>query len=130
MKKKILSVLLMMMMVMVVVAPMSAFADTSTKGLSCADVFGASTNGGTAGTTINNTLKDVVKIIAGAGASLFTIAVMVLAVMIMFGSISPAKKGIYWGSLIGSVCGAFVFFGAFKFSDAIAQMAQGGKCGA
>ncbi|MCW3793729.1 TrbC/VirB2 family protein [Paenibacillus sp. LS1] len=126
MKKKILSVLLMMMMIMVVVAPMSAFADTGA--LSCADVFGAGTNGGTAGTTINNTLKDVVKIIAGAGASLFTIAVMVLAVMIMFGSISPSKKGIYWGSLIGSVCGAFVFFGAFKFSDAIAQMAQGGKC--
>lgn len=116
----------MMMMVMVVVAPMSAFADTGK--LSCADVFGKQTSTGEAGKTINDTLKDVVRIIAGTGTTLFTMAVMVLALMIMFGSISPAKKGIYWGSLIGCVCGAFVFFGAFKFSDAIAQMAQGGKC--
>lgn len=115
----------MMMMIMVVVAPMSAFADTG--GLSCADVFGAGESG-TAKTTINATLKTVVQIIAGTGSALFTIAVMVLAVMIMFGSISPAKKGIYWGGLIGCVCAAFVFFGAFKWSDALAQMAQGGKC--
>lgn len=126
MKKKILSVLLMMMMVMVVVAPMSAFADTGA--LSCQDIFGKGESTGTAGTTINSTLKSVVQIIAGTGSALFTIAVMVLAVIIMFGSISPSKKGMYWGGLIGCVCAAFVFFGAFKFSDAIAQMAQGGKC--
>ncbi|KZS44903.1 hypothetical protein AWU65_02660 [Paenibacillus glucanolyticus] len=125
MKKKVLVVLFFLTLCMAVIAPMSAFAATGGAGdVSCSDTFGKGT--GTADQTITDTLKSVIKIIGGAGGLLFTLAVMIIAIMIIFGSISAQKRSTYWTALIGCFCGAFVFFGGYKFAGAIAQLAQGG----
>lgn len=73
---------------------------------------------------INGPLKTVVQVVGGVGGTLFTLAVMFTAIMIIFGSLSPQKSGIYWKALMGCAAGAFVFFGAATFADMIAGMAS------
>ncbi|KJD42618.1 TrbC/VirB2 family protein [Paenibacillus terrae] len=123
MKKKVWSIFLFLLVCMTVIAPLTAFAATGE--VSCSDAFGASS--GSADSTIKNTLQSVIKIIGGVGGLLFTLAVMVIAIMIIFGSISVQKRGSYWTALIGCFCGAFVFFGGYKFAGAIAELAQNGS---
>ncbi|QNR65115.1 TrbC/VirB2 family protein [Paenibacillus peoriae] len=123
MKKKVLSIFLFLLICATVIAPLTAFAGTGE--VSCSDAFGASS--GSADSTIKNTLQSVIKIIGGVGGLLFTLAVMVIAIMIIFGSISTQKRGTYWTALIGCFCGAFVFFGGYKFAGAIAELAQNGS---
>ncbi|WP_145949567.1 TrbC/VirB2 family protein [Paenibacillus sp. Y412MC10] len=119
MKNKVFGIMMFLFVFMAVAAPMSAFADTGT--VNCSDAFGTS-----ADDTIKTTLQSVIKIVGGVGGLLFTLAVMIIAIMIIFGSISAQKKGTYWTALISCFCGAFVFFGGYKFAGAIAKMAQGG----
>lgn len=104
-----------------VALPMSAFAAPGAE-VKCTDAFGAA-----ADSTLADTIKSVIKIIGGVGGLLFTLAVMVIAVMIMIGSISAQKRSTYWIALLCCFCGAFVFFGGYKFADAIAKLAQSGS---
>ncbi|MDN4106181.1 TrbC/VirB2 family protein [Paenibacillus polymyxa] len=123
MKKKVGSILLLLLVCMTVIAPLTAFAGTGD--VTCSDAFGASS--GSADSTIKTTLQSIIKIIGGVGGLLFTLAVMVIAVMIIFGSISTQKRGTYWTALIGCFAGAFVFFSGYKFAGAIAELAQNGS---
>lgn len=74
-------------------------------------------------TKINKPLKTVVQVVGGVGGTLFTLAVMFTAIMIIFASLSPQKSSLYWKALLGCAAGAFVFFGAATFADMIAGMA-------
>lgn len=68
-------------------------------------------------------VKKVVKIVGGVGASAFVLAILIITLMIIFGSISPQNMGTYWKALFSCIAGAFVFFSAFAFSGTIANLA-------
>jgi hypothetical protein len=71
----------------------------------------------------------IIEIVGGIGGIAFTLAVMIITLFIIFGSVSPQKRGGYWIGLISCVAGAFVFFGAFGFADGIMSLATAGSKG-
>lgn len=75
---------------------------------------------------VNKPLKTIVQIVGGVGGTLFVLAVMYYAIMIIFGSLNPQKAASYWKALIGCAGGAFIFFGAATFADVIAGLASSG----
>ena len=124
MKKKIIVVLLLMVFCMSVVAPISAFA--STGDVKCSTVFGGDQTD--AGKTINGTIESIIKIIAGTGGLLFTLAFLILSALIIFTSVSSKSKGAFWTGIISCFGGALLFFSCFKWAGAIALIAQGSSC--
>lgn len=94
-------------------------ADPKTDAISTTDAY----SGGN--TKINNAVKEVIKIVGGSGALLFTLAIMIIAVIIIFGSISAAKMRTVWVSLISCCIGALIFYSAYFLSGVIATLASG-----
>ncbi|USK62192.1 hypothetical protein [Peribacillus asahii] len=97
-----------------------AFAEegkASTGSISSSDAYG----GGN--TKINDAVKEVIKIVGGVGGLLFTLAILVIAVVIIFGSISAAKMRTVWISLISCCAGALIFYSAYFLSGVIADLA-------
>lgn len=76
---------------------------------------------------VNKPLKLIVMIFGGVGGTLFVLACMYYAVMIIFGSLNPQKAATYWKALLGCAAGAFIFFGAATFADVIAGLASSSK---
>lgn len=72
---------------------------------------------------INQSLLKLVKYIGGSGGLAFTLAFLVIALIIGFGSISSAKMGTVWKMLISCAAGAFIFFTAYLLAPAIAKIA-------
>lgn len=70
--------------------------------------------------------EDLVGLLGSIGGICFTIAVMVIAIVIIFGSISPKNIGRWWIALFSCFCGAALFFGAYLFPDIVAGI-FGGK---
>lgn len=66
---------------------------------------------------INRALSDIIKIVGGVGGSILTLVVMVIAIVIMTGSVAPRNVGKVWGALFSVIGGALVFYSAFLFSD-------------
>ncbi|MGE8081508.1 TrbC/VirB2 family protein [Peribacillus loiseleuriae] len=73
---------------------------------------------------INGGIVKVIKLIGGVGGSIFTLAIMVIAVAIIFGSISAAKMRTIWISLISCTGGAVLFYSAWYLAPAIAAIAK------
>lgn len=80
-------------------------------------------------TTQNNNLtkagKDIVALIGSVGGICFTIAVMIIAIAIIFGSISPKNIGKWWMAFFSCIGGAALFFGAYLFADIVAGIFKG-----
>ena len=74
-------------------------------------------------TKINGAVKKVIKLVGGSGALLFTLAIMIISVIIIFGSISAAKMRTVWVSLISCCIGALIFYSAYFLSGVIAGIA-------
>lgn len=72
---------------------------------------------------INSAVVKIVKLVGGLGGGLFTLAILVIAVVIIFGSISAAKMRTVWMALISCCAGAFVFYAAYYLAPAIAKIA-------
>lgn len=76
----------------------------------------------------NNPLFDkgveIIKMVGGIGGLAFTLAIMIITLFIIFGSISPQKRGAYWIALISCVAGAFVFFSCYTFAEGIMSIAM------
>lgn len=70
-----------------------------------------------------NAVKKIVELVGGVGGLLFTLAILIITLFIIFGSISAAKMRTVWISLISCCCGAFVFYAAYYLSDTIAGIA-------
>lgn len=70
--------------------------------------------------------EDVVSLLGSIGGICFTIAVMIIALVIIFGSVSPKNIGRWWIALFSCFCGAALFFGAYLFPDIVAGI-FGGK---
>ncbi|KIV58569.1 hypothetical protein AM501_05340 [Aneurinibacillus migulanus] len=65
----------------------------------------------------------VVKTVAGLGALGFTLAVLIITLVLIFVSISPQKRGPVWWALISCSGAAFVFFSAFTLAESIVKLA-------
>lgn len=72
----------------------------------------------------DNNLTDagekIIAQIGSIGGISFTAAVMIIALVIIFGSISPKNIGRWWMALFSCVGGAILFFGAYLFADFVA----------
>lgn len=68
-------------------------------------------------------VEQIVKIVAGVGGVAFVLAILVIALFIVFGSISANQVGTWWKALFSCIAGAFVFFSAYAFAPAIAKLA-------
>ena len=64
--------------------------------------------------------KDVISLVGGLGGLFFTLAVLIIACVIIFGSISSRNIGKVWIALFSCVGGALLFYSAYFLSDAIA----------
>ncbi|WP_257964295.1 TrbC/VirB2 family protein [Bacillus sp. UMB0728] len=72
---------------------------------------------------INDTVLTIIKLVGGVGGGIFTLGILIIAVLIMLGSISAAKMRTIWISLISCICGAFLFYSAWYLAPTIAQIA-------
>ncbi len=72
---------------------------------------------------INDTVLTVIKLVGGVGGGLFTLAILIIGVVIIFGSISAAKMRTIWMTLVSCVAGAFLFYSAWYLAPTIAQIA-------
>ena len=75
---------------------------------------------GGADNKINQATLDIIKMVGGLGGLFFTLAIMVIAVVIIFGSISPRNIGTVWKALFSCVGGAILFYSAYFLAPAIA----------
>lgn len=73
---------------------------------------------------INDALLKIVKLVGGIGGTAFTLAVLIIGLVIIFGSISAQKMRTVWITLISCVAGAFLFYSAYYLAPTIAQIAQ------
>ncbi|MGE7988735.1 TrbC/VirB2 family protein [Lysinibacillus fusiformis] len=72
-------------------------------------------------------LKKVISLVGGIGGLCFTLAVLIIAVVIIFGSISPRNIGKWWTALFSCVAGAGLFFSAYMLKDVLANLFSGGS---
>lgn len=121
--KKMFLVLALVFTVVSVAAPMSAFAATSVIDEELKNKDKTYNPNDANVKAVNGPLKTIVQIVGGVGGTLFVLAVMYYAIMIIFGSLNPQKAGTYWKALLGCAGGAFVFFGAATFANVIAGLA-------
>lgn len=66
---------------------------------------------------INDFGTSLTSLIGSVGGICFTIAIMVIALVIMFGSISPKNIGRWWFALFSCFGGALLFFSAYLWPD-------------
>lgn len=71
---------------------------------------------------ISEATTKIIKMVGGLGGLFFTLAVMIIAVVIIFGSISPKSIGIWWKALFSCVAGALLFFSAYLIGPSIANV--------
>lgn len=89
------------------------FASANVSGLS-KNIYSTSDN------VLAAKIEQVVKIVGGAA---FTLAILIIALVIIFGSVSSSKVGTVWKALISCIAGAFIFFSAYMLAPAIANLA-------
>lgn len=73
-------------------------------------------------TQVNATILKIIKIVGGTGTLAFTLAVLIIALFIIFGSISSKKIGTVWMAFFSCLGGALLFFGAYILAPSIAGM--------
>lgn len=73
-------------------------------------------------TAINGAILKIIKIVGGTGSLAFTLAVLIIALFIIFGSISSKKIGTVWVAFFSCLGGALLFFGAYMLAPSIAGM--------
>lgn len=118
MKTKMLMVLLLLLLVLSVF-PMntSAFIQDiyendkakKTRGINTAD--------------LQDTAIKALKFVGGWGGIVFTMAFMILAMMLGSGGINPHKRSKVYVGLVTVAVAAFLFFSAWQFAPAIANLA-------
>lgn len=73
---------------------------------------------------LDQALLKVVRWVGGIGGTAFVLAVLVISLLIIFGSISAQKMRTVWLALISCIAGAFVFYSAYLFAPAIQNLAK------
>ncbi|PJO44941.1 TrbC/VirB2 family protein [Lysinibacillus xylanilyticus] len=72
-------------------------------------------------------LKDIISLVGGIGGLCFTLAVLIISVVIIFGSISPKNIGKWWTALFSCVAGAGLFFSAYLLKEVLAGLFTAAK---
>lgn len=92
-------------MSLMVLSAQSAFADPDKS------IYGGSTGS----SQLDNAGNTLLKMVGGAGGTVFALAFMVIGLFLAFGSLNPQKSAILWRAFF--VCGgaAFIFFMAYAF---------------
>ncbi|WDV09257.1 TrbC/VirB2 family protein [Lysinibacillus irui] len=73
-------------------------------------------------TKLSEIIENVIKLVGGIGGACFTLAVLIIALVIIFGSISPKNIGRWWTALFSCVAGAALFFSAFMLSSVLSNL--------
>ncbi|MBX8945954.1 TrbC/VirB2 family protein [Lysinibacillus sp. K60] len=73
-------------------------------------------------TKLSEIIEKVIKLVGGIGGACFTLAVLIIALVIIFGSISPKNIGRWWTALFSCVAGAALFFSAFMLSSVLSNL--------
>ncbi|MFJ7983495.1 TrbC/VirB2 family protein [Lysinibacillus xylanilyticus] len=68
---------------------------------------------------LSSMIYKIIKLVGGIGGGCFTLAVLVIGLFIIFGSISPKSIGKWWTALFSCVAGAGLFFGAFLLAPVL-----------
>lgn len=88
--KKLLMVFMLFTFIFGVIAPAaSAASDLGS------EIYNKSNDNG-----LNKSVESVIKTVGSVGAGLFTLAVMLIAILLIFGSLSPKMTGTYWKALL------------------------------
>lgn len=74
---------------------------------------------------IGQSAMKIVRMIGGWGGIAFTLAIMIIALFIVFGSISSRNIGKVWIALFSCIGGAMVFYSAFILAPAIKNIVGG-----
>lgn len=113
--------ILALMLILNVFAPMaSPFVDSASASGLGTNIY--TTDGDN---ILASKVEKIVKIVGGVGGAAFVLAILVVSLFIIFGSISANQMGTYWKALFSCMAGAFIFFSAYAFAPAIAKLAQG-----
>lgn len=116
--KKIINGMMLVVVAMAILgAPITASADVGNLNT---DIYKK-----TEDNILADKVEQIVKIVGGVGGVGFVLAVLIIALCIIFGSISSQQIGTWWKALFSCLAGAFIFFSAYAFAPAIAQLAQG-----
>lgn len=73
-------------------------------------------------TELTQILQKIIALVGGIGGLCFTLAILIIAVVIIFGSISPRNIGKWWTALFSCVAGAGLFFSAYMLKDVIVKL--------
>ncbi|MEX3625000.1 TrbC/VirB2 family protein [Viridibacillus arvi] len=71
---------------------------------------------------VNKAIIKIVKYVGGVGAGLLTLAILIIALVIIFASISPKNVGTAWKALFSCLAGALLFYSAYFLAPSIAAI--------
>ncbi|MFG3613396.1 TrbC/VirB2 family protein [Rummeliibacillus stabekisii] len=71
-------------------------------------------------TEVNDALLKVIKYVGGIGGTVFTLAILIIALVIIFGSISSKNIGTVWKAFFSCLAGAILFYSAYILAPSIA----------
>lgn len=74
---------------------------------------------------INEAALKIIKMVGGIGGILFTLAILIIALFIIFGSISSRQIGTVWKALFSCIGGALLFYSAYFLAPAIQGIVGG-----
>jgi amino acid transporter len=75
------------------------------------------------GSDLQDTAIKALKFVGGWGGIVFTMAFMILAMMLGSGGVNPYKRSKVYVGLVTVAIAAFLFFSAWQFAPAIANLA-------
>lgn len=73
-------------------------------------------------TKLSEIIEKIIRMVGGVGGLCFTLAVLIIAVFIIFGSISPKNIGKWWIAFFSCLGGAALFFSAFMLSGILSGL--------
>lgn len=73
---------------------------------------------------VNKAIVKIVKYVGGVGGGLLTLAILIIALVIIFSSISPKNVGTAWKALFSCLAGAILFYSAYFLAPAIAGIVK------
>ncbi|WP_447403095.1 TrbC/VirB2 family protein (plasmid) [Lysinibacillus sp. fkY74-1] len=71
---------------------------------------------------LSKIIEKIIKLVGGIGGASFTLAVLIIGLVIIFGSISPRNIGKWWTALFSCLAGAALFFSAFMLSKVVSGL--------
>lgn len=78
--------------------------------------------GGGGDDKVSSALVDIIKWVGGIGGLILTLAILIIAIMIMTKSVSPKNIGTAWTALFSCLGGAILFYSAVFLAPTVANI--------